>query len=393
MQKECAILVQMMARELEQLRLQAQHIVQKMNSQKPLGPSKKQADLSDPARWGHGDAVYFGTLLRSYEEDLIKLKAQHEHSRSCLKELRSGMLKAGTRKEEISRFKKANSDQEFSKMLKSRTLGPEHLETQIQLRRKIRASQAMRDRIQQLEDHLNSSKKRINEVNSARPSMKAPSFDTVNRTYRNIDIAIQQQSTDVSKLSARLSKLDLTSRPNRSERDPRLPDRVIKQPYHVTPHVATTTAAALNAERSAHKLKRALLKVRMEPLMNTTAATAPPPPVTFNTPKKPDSSSQVEGLDSPEWSLPEDQFNPSTPVPTRRGAGTGTKRHQSVPLRRGPASTPSPNPSSFDWGPLPQFSAQPAATMIRNVQLVPIGPTTPPPSRLPTGFVPLTKKS
>lgn len=45
---------------------------------------------------------------------------------------------AGTRKEEISRFNKAKTDKEFAKMLKSRTLGPEHLETQTQLRRSIR---------------------------------------------------------------------------------------------------------------------------------------------------------------------------------------------------------------------------------------------------------------
>ena len=42
------------------------------------------------------------------------------------------------RKEEIVRFSKANSDAEFAKMLKSRTLGPEHLETQAQLRRDVR---------------------------------------------------------------------------------------------------------------------------------------------------------------------------------------------------------------------------------------------------------------
>lgn len=45
-----------------------------------------------------------------------------------------------TRKEEIIRFGKATSTAEFSKMMKSRTLGPEHLETQIKLRRQMRVS-------------------------------------------------------------------------------------------------------------------------------------------------------------------------------------------------------------------------------------------------------------
>lgn len=44
------------------------------------------------------------------------------------------------RKEEVVRFSKASNDAEFTKMLKGRTLGPEHLETQTQLRRGIRVS-------------------------------------------------------------------------------------------------------------------------------------------------------------------------------------------------------------------------------------------------------------
>lgn len=44
------------------------------------------------------------------------------------------------RKEEIERFSKASNDAEFAKMMKSRTLDPEHLEIQTQLRRGIRVS-------------------------------------------------------------------------------------------------------------------------------------------------------------------------------------------------------------------------------------------------------------
>ena len=39
-------------------------------------------------------------------------------------------------------------------------------------------------------------------------------------------------------------------------------------PYNVTPDVAVTTAATLNAERSAQRLKKPLLTVRVEPLLN-----------------------------------------------------------------------------------------------------------------------------
>ena len=45
---------------------------------------------------------------------------------------------AKTRKEEIGRFNRAKDDKEFAKVLRARSLGPEHLETQAQLRRAIR---------------------------------------------------------------------------------------------------------------------------------------------------------------------------------------------------------------------------------------------------------------
>lgn len=48
------------------------------------------------------------------------------------------LIIAGTRREEIARFSRAKTDQEFAKILKARTLGPEHSETQIQLRKHIR---------------------------------------------------------------------------------------------------------------------------------------------------------------------------------------------------------------------------------------------------------------
>ena len=51
-------------------------------------------------------------------------------------------LIAETRKEEIVRFAKAKADPEFARMLKARTLGPEHAETQNQLRKQIRVRQS-----------------------------------------------------------------------------------------------------------------------------------------------------------------------------------------------------------------------------------------------------------
>jgi nucleoporin NUP159 len=41
------------------------------------------------------------------------------------------------------RFNKAKTDQGFARMLKSRTLGPDHVEMQTQLRRDIRVGESL----------------------------------------------------------------------------------------------------------------------------------------------------------------------------------------------------------------------------------------------------------
>ncbi|KAF7299427.1 hypothetical protein MIND_00892500 [Mycena indigotica] len=171
-------------------------------------------------------------------------------------------------------------------MLKARSLGPEHLETQTHLRRTVRAVQ---DRVQKLESHLHEHKKRLSRADSGKPGLRAPTLDTLNRTFRNMDMALDKQSHDVEKLHTRINKLNLANPHTNgsSGRDKRLPDPVGRQrPLNVMPDVAIPTAAALNAERSAHKLKRALLGIRKQPLLNTQAASATPPPLSFQTPQR-----------------------------------------------------------------------------------------------------------
>jgi nucleoporin NUP159 len=200
-----------------------------------------------------------------------------------------------------------------------------------------------------------------------------------------MDIALDNQTSDVEKLTARVSKLNVKTGQRNGHapgaRDARLPDPVSRQrPLNVTPNVAVTTAAALNAERSAHKLKRALLHVRKEPLLNTQAASAPPASLAFKTPQRvglglglvgfstPSSIPSTPPQPMPGFDFPEDNFNPSPPPAVRRGAGGSgkTRISASVPLKRSPGyATPSP-PPSFDWGPLPTFQKKPTPVSPEN---------------------------
>ncbi|KAF9243558.1 hypothetical protein BU15DRAFT_30378, partial [Melanogaster broomeanus] len=271
MQAECLFLLQTLDKELENLKLLANAVSTKtVDLKKPSGVTPRKADLGDTRKWVFGDIKEYGRILADVRTDVEQIKLQRVSLRKALRELDSNMLKAGTRKEEIIRFNRAKTDAEFAKMLKVRTLGPEYVETQSQLRRGIRA---IRDRVQKLEDHLQASKKRINELKTGRP---------VNRTFRNIAIAIDQQKKGVSNVRIRMTKLDISE--GTGNRD-KLTGSSSTRPMSVTPNVAVTTAAALNAERSAQRLKRALLGSRTQPLLNTMAIAAPAL-TSFQTPHK-----------------------------------------------------------------------------------------------------------
>lgn len=223
-------------------------------------------------------------------------------------------------------------------------------------------------------------------------------MDTLNRTYHNIDIAITQQEDDVDRLTARVSSLHLTPSQGEPRRDSRLPmdlkDTHAKRPINVTPNVAVTTAAALNAERAAQRLKGALLRVRKEPLLNVQAVGSSAPALEFNTPQKPlalpepTSSQSPFSLNLPSWNpvpgaaLPSPApsgfssspqtpqwgspaFHPESPdSPTpmhsaslrQRGSSSNKLHAKPLAIKRSPGpSTPSvpPPPAGFSWGPLP----------------------------------------
>lgn len=278
--------------------------------------------------------------------------------------------------------------------------------------------------------------------------IRAPTLDTINRTYRNIAIAIEQQTDDINRLATMISKINIADTAalssNQSpllQRDSRLPDLpVLRKPINITPNVAVTTAAALNAERSAQRLKRALLAVRKEPLLNTKVATAPSAPLSFKSPSKHESGlfggemSGFEGLggslfsepaskapesDEKDWNLPEEHFDPSGPHGSPGGSLSGRRekpRRSHRAARRSPAPesvssnatgtiatalNSSPAPVSFDWGPLPTFASPstpkafvpifPSPSSAGNATTA--GAASNPPSDLPKGFMPFAPLS
>ncbi|KAM5544595.1 hypothetical protein V8D89_001493 [Ganoderma adspersum] len=377
-----------LTRELDDLKtLAAQASFRATQLQKPGGSAKTADDLNEPTKWVMSDLPQFKHILKEAELGLEKWQKEKATCILHLRELESDMLKGSTREEEVERFSKASKDAEFARMLKQRTLSPDHLETQAQLRRDIRA---IRGRIQQLEEYIQASKKKLNSVKNGKPSFKPPSLDTINRTYRNIDAAIDQEEDDLANLTERIARLELTSQTTTlfssspSVRDHRLPDRNNQRVgREVTPNIAASTAAALNAERSAQKLKQALLSARKQPLLNTKAVDAIPPeregkkavlqpdsglnagtafaaglnggipaPTSGSGPSTPQWSAQVG------WSMPpfklDSSSSPTAGLGGGRSRGGREKQHaKPIQLNQAAKTTLPPPPAGFSWGPVP----------------------------------------
>ena len=174
-------------------------------------------------------------------------------------------------------------------------------------------------------------------------SIRPPSLDTIDRTCRNIQIALEERTKLLEQLSDRTDALSpqASQRLYSSTTQPRAPYH--QKPGVVTPPFASVAAAALNSERSSLNLKNSLLSARKEPLLTTNV-------VKFKTSMTVSPGPQV--TQRPEWKLP-----PVPPLSTtsssvnRRNVRPG-KKHGAVPLK---TSMPGSDAKSiaFDWGPLP----------------------------------------
>ncbi|TDL16488.1 hypothetical protein BD410DRAFT_902018 [Rickenella mellea] len=373
MQKEFQDLYLIMNRDLETVQKMVQELSRLIERlSKPHGKAHVKADLGDSTKWTSGDLELFGKIMHTLESDILEIYNSKGALMQSMCEVESNLLKAETRKEEIVRFSRAKADPEFAKMLKVRTLGPEHAETQTLLRKQIRS---INDRVEQLEDHLQSCMKKLSEYRTGKPSFRPPSLDTINRTFRNIDAAIEQQSSQIDILTARISKLHLTSsslnlstHSSPSTRDKRLPDVISHRPFHITPSVAASTAAALNAERSAHRLKSALARLGRVPEINRQAVSpvgkvnvlewstagskigaggAGPLPLP-STPLRP-----LGNLFGSDMSLSDSASSYAHSETRRERVPSRHNAHQkAVPLKKSPGAG-SGVVASFDWGPLP----------------------------------------
>ncbi|KAM0787301.1 hypothetical protein ACM66B_007077 [Microbotryomycetes sp. NB124-2] len=245
----------------------------------------------DDRYWSMGDLSRLQEETARLEPDVKHLLENAAAQKRTVAELQSQMLKAETKREEALRFLRARSDPEFGKLVRVRQLGPEQVENQQQIRFAI---ESVTSRLDELEEHLVTLKEKVVADKLGRSSFKAPSLDSVNRAIRNISLAVTEKTFEIDELAVRLDlmrvKLDspVKSRAAKLQANARqaivqdaLSSSVLraspagKARPAVHPGVLATASAALQAERSAVILKKALLACRPSPIVNKVACEPP----------------------------------------------------------------------------------------------------------------------
>ncbi|QRV89838.1 hypothetical protein RhiJN_17856 [Ceratobasidium sp. AG-Ba] len=235
-------------------------------------PTPTLQSTSSSSKWNLGDLEALKQVTTLVAKEVDQLQGLNKDFVSQMTELQPGAEKVHAKKNEIARYIRAKKDPKYTRLLKSRTSSPEHLETQTKLRKSI---QVVRDRTRQLEDFMASQKSRMQKQKEGRREFKVPSLDTINRTMRNIDTALTQKSDEIAALTARVDRLKLKAPRRRVSASGTTP---ITLPAAESEKIKLASAAALNAERTSIRLKNALLQARKETPLNASAVGAPVEP-------------------------------------------------------------------------------------------------------------------
>lgn len=317
-----------------------------------------------PGKYSFGDLDPFKSLIAKLHEKVRLLLEEGKVDKLLLAELQNLALISETKREELSRWVKAKDDPDFAKILKSRSLGPEHTENQLRLRKLLQITST---RLQQCEDIMQALQKKLNQEKTGKAVFQAPTLDTIDRTCRNIKMALEERTEIVDKLSERVKTISSLARPSLAA-----DLSTSSSPPAPMPSV-NIAVAALNSERSCLILKNALSNARQRPLFTEKVTRALP------------SAKSPHSETNPIFSR---NMIPTPDMNALAGSSSSLLSHDStdrrrqsrkhtsiaVPLKPGTEKEVKAPAGSFDWGPLPTLS-------------------NPPPKKLPFEFKASTKES
>ena len=184
-------------------------------------------------------------------------------------EIQSAQLKSNVKRDETARFVRARLDPQFSRLVRVRHLGPEHLENQQRLRR---ATHGVRERMQELEEQLMLIKKRVSELKLGRMPLAPPSLDSILRASNNITSLATARLGELDRMATELTNLrpDITHNVRESSLAPKtqpLQDIVDLQDVLPAVHSHADVPEPIEYRETLRTLHDALLVASKEPLL------------------------------------------------------------------------------------------------------------------------------
>ena len=236
----------------------------------PSAPTKHTADLDSPT-WTMGDLSSLTPVAQQLSADIAKVDRAFAENQQRVAGLQSVQLKAEIKRDETTRFLRARKDPSFAKLVRVRHLGPEHVENQQRLRR---STHLVRERMQELDEHLQTIKTAIANDKAGRQPMHAPSLDSVYRSADHITTLAARRLAELDRLNAELNELRPSAAPE-IVREPSVPLTPRKTSgaldsigalHNTLP--AVSNAADAQAERDAQRAAmQTLLTMRDTPLL------------------------------------------------------------------------------------------------------------------------------
>ncbi|WFD22614.1 hypothetical protein MEQU1_001288 [Malassezia equina] len=232
--------------------------------------TKTVGDVKNPESWVFADMDVLGPMANQLTKILQKGVFDASILQNNLEGLESTQVKAEIKKEEVARFLRARQDPDFAKLVRIRHLGPEHVENQWRLRR---STHMVRERMQELQDFLNSVQRTNSLAKQGLTTMRAPSLDSIYRSADNMTRIVSMRLTELEKMERELSTLipDLSRENTLLRSTPRPLDSItdldvvlpsVDHPQSETPDMKACSAA------------EALLNARLEPLLTKANDTA-----------------------------------------------------------------------------------------------------------------------
>lgn len=313
--------------------------------------SKKLEDVQDMESWVFADMNVLEPIAKELTQQLQKGVSEASNMQHRLDGLESSQLKADIKKDEIARFLRARQDPEFAKLVRIRHLGPEHVENQWRLRR---WAHLVRERMQELEDFLNSVQRNTSLEKKGQTAMRAPSLDSIHRSADNITRIVLMRISELEKMEQEMSSL----LPHYSERTmvrstPRPLDS-LKDLEAGLPSLEHPAADLSNS--MAFSAAEALLTARAEPLLtkagdaqDTAAWPMAQEVIELRRTRRPIQASPPD-REPPERPPPE-------PTPTKGINFLATSTPHGVDYGAACASSPKPLSSAFRTSTLPQLAS------------------------------------